>query len=88
MTADEIDRLTIAEVRAIAERASEALAKLQEVQALLGGAGSVTAVTPSPRHVAAPPQLRPDEMARREALLAQNRADVLPDDIKRAEGIQ
>lgn len=36
MNADEIDALTIREVRAIAERAGEALKQLRDVQALLG----------------------------------------------------
>lgn len=38
MTNEEIDRLSIAEVRAISERAADALSRFREVQAMLGGA--------------------------------------------------
>lgn len=87
MTLDDIDKLTIGEVRAIAERAGAALEQLHRVQALLGGAmaGSGSALLPRPSH--APPQLTAEEMAQREALLRRNRDDGLPEVIKRAEGI-
>lgn len=39
MTGDEIDALTIADVRRIAERASVALEQLRQVQSLMGGVG-------------------------------------------------
>lgn len=86
MSPEDIDKLSIAEVRAIAERASEALSKLQAVQALLGGAAGVATATPSPSHAAAPPLMPPDMKAQREALLARNR-EVLPESIKAAEGL-
>lgn len=89
MSPDEIDKLTIAEVRAIAERAHEALARLRDVQSLLGGAVAPTqpaqvhatsaAVSPTsypPTRTHTP--LEPGEAeaiaARRAALLADSRA--------------
>ena len=83
MTADEIDRLTIAEVRAIADRAHEALARLREVQSLLGGAAANQPTTEAPSVAVVPParrrpELTPAEQAQRDALLAQNRADGRP----------
>jgi len=86
MTTDEIDALTIKQVRQIAERAAEALAQLQSVQALLGGAAGASMATPSPQRAAAPPSMPPSMAAQREQLLARNR-EALPEDIKRAEGI-
>lgn len=96
MTADEIDALTIADVRAIADRAHEALAKLREVQSLLGGAMGATPAAQGPVAVpvALPTRVRTpmteaekaDLRAQREALVARNR-DELPEDIARLEGV-
>lgn len=96
MTLDEIDALTIAEVRAIAERASAALATLRDL-GLMGGAAGAQPVTHASAPVVSPiPAGNPtrtgrrgepteDELAQmaaqRQALLAQN----LPDEIQRAE---
>lgn len=48
MTNEEIDRLTIAEVRAISERASDALSRFREVQSMLGAPLSVPAAHSPP----------------------------------------
>jgi hypothetical protein len=90
MTDDEIDRLTIAEVRAINARAEAALRTLREL-GLMGGAAGNPQPAEAPSVPAAPPARRPrpempaDMRAQREALLAQNRADVLPPEIKALE---
>lgn len=95
MTPDEIDRLTIAEVRAIAERAHEALSRLREVQSLLGGAAGTQQVQLSPVVAVVPPSNGTrtrtpisdaelaDMKAQKAALLARN----LPDEILKAEGL-
>lgn len=57
MTPDEIDQLTIAQVRAIAERAHEALARLRDMQMLLSGSallGGAAGVQPAPATSLAP----------------------------------
>lgn len=85
MTSEEIDKLTIAEVRAIADRAHEALSHLREVQGLLVGAVAARPVAES----AAParPMFDPQHQALKEALLAQNKArfEGLPDEIQSME---
>ena len=97
MTPDDIDKLTIAEVRAIAERAHDALTKFREVQSLMGGAAtaSTSKTSPSAADVASPaPNGHPTRVrtplsdaevaelaARRDALLIQN----LPEELQRAE---
>jgi len=87
MTPEEIDKLTIAEVRAIAERAHVALKQLRDVQSLLGGAAASQSATASQSpSAAAPPSMPPDMRAQREMLLARNR-EALPADIRAAEGM-
>lgn len=88
MTDEDIDKLSIGEVRAIASRAADALAKFAEARALLGGSPAATVVRvddfghPVNRR---PPstkgaELTPDELAQREVLMAARRAPVDPED--------
>lgn len=93
MSPDDIDKLTIAEVRAIAERAHEALSRLRDVQQFLGGAAAHSQpaqATPSAVVLPATRTRTPlsdaevaEMQARKAALLAQN----LPDEIRKAEGL-
>lgn len=94
MTPEEIDRLTISEVRAIAERASAALETLRALGLMGGAVGHSQPAQLSPQVPAAPPTrtrtpLTEAEMAdlaaQRAALVARNR-EQLPDDIKKLEG--
>ncbi len=82
MTDEEIDRLTIGEVRAISARAADALAKFAEARALLGapvvtnhfvpvGAAVILPNTRPPTTKRA--ELTADEIAQRDVLVAQSR---------------
>ena len=57
MTPEDIDKLTLGEVRAIAEQASKALEAMRAVQSLMGGAPH--AVASAPQAVAT--QLTPEQ---------------------------
>lgn len=94
MSPEDIDKLTIAEVRAIAERAAAALDTLRALGLTGGAAGAQPAQTHPLAPVVLPVQGPPtrtrtplsdadaaEMAARKAALLAQN----LPDDIARAE---
>jgi len=56
MSPEQIDALTLGEVKAIAREAEEAVEKLQRMRALLGGGGTAPAVVAAPKTgpVAAP----------------------------------
>lgn len=91
MTPEQIDKLTLGEVRAIVERATDTLSKLREVQSLLAGSAPVDAVRPGAQSVARPAASRPvfdaEHEARKAALLAQNMVNVeeLPEDLQAVE---
>lgn len=104
MSPDEIDKLTIAEVRAIVERAESALATLKSL-GLMGGAAGVQPAQAQPHAPVVSPVPGPptragffggqpseaelaDMRARKAALVSLNRPDDLPEEIKRAEGIK
>lgn len=97
MSPEDIDKLTIGEVRAIATQAGEALEKFRAVQMALGVPVAPPATAPSAVPPAAPDNshLRPDQLAflndpgrvaERELLIQQSRnhPDNFPDDIKAA----
>jgi hypothetical protein len=90
VTPEEIDKLTVAEVRAIAERASAALDTLRALGLMGGAVGHSQPAQLSPQVPAAlPTRTRTplteaelaDMAARKAALLAQN----MPDEIQKAE---
>lgn len=88
MSDDKFAAMTLAEIEAIAARLEAAARVFRDARALLGGAGAgPESIPPATRPSPAPPQLTAYEQAQREALLARNR-EALPDDIKRAEGMQ
>lgn len=89
MAPEDIDNLTIAEVRAINERAEAALATLRQLGLMGGAATASTSATPSNAVVAPPTRTRTplsdaelaDMRAQKDALMARN----LPDEILAAE---
>lgn len=87
MTSDELDRLTIADLRAAADRVAAALAVLREAGAWTGLSSLPTAPAPAPM----PPPIQapvvkfsPAELAERKRLLQKMRPE-LPPDIAAAE---
>ena len=86
MTSDELDRLTIADLRAAADRVASALAVLREAGAWTGAA----ALKPEPAPMPPPPtqapaiSFTPAELAERKRLLQRMRPE-LPPDIAAAE---
>jgi hypothetical protein len=88
MTSDELDRLTIADLRAAADRVASALAVLREAGAWTGAA----ALKPAPAPMPPPPpptqaptvSFTPSELAERKRLLQRMRPE-LPPDIAAAE---
>lgn len=86
MTPDDIAKLTLGELEAIAVRLEHAVGVIRDAQRILGGAVATQPASANPLSATVPPALTPYEVAQREALLARNR-EALPDAIKRAEGI-
>lgn len=94
MTPDDVGKLTLVELEAIAERLSNAVAMFREARALLGGGGLDSgtaipaAVSPSARAEPVPPttaiRFTPEELAQRERLKAQFVAG-LPEEVQAAE---
>lgn len=79
MTAEEIGKLSLADLEAIAVRFEGAVRTIREAQALLGGVAPMAAAAPvAPPRLLRPStkglQLTPDELAQREALMADRRA--------------
>ena len=93
MTDAEISNMTIGEVELLASRLRVALQTLQDARAVLSGgaATELPAVRVPSTASRAHAMLSPLEQAQRDALLAANRAqrdaEVLPEDVKRLEGI-
>jgi hypothetical protein len=86
VTADDIGRLTIAEVEAIAERAGKALAAFREAREALGAASAPRTEPVAPAPVPGPRvALTPAEMGERERLMRQFRNEDLPPYIQAAE---
>lgn len=85
----DVDKLTLAEIEAIAERLDAAVRTFREAREMLGGAvvGPSVSSPPLARAGHAPPLLTPEEQAHKEALLRRNRSEDLPADIRRAEGL-
>lgn len=79
MKPEDIDRLTIADVRSINERAADVLLKFKELQSMMSGAVSEPPA-PIPARIPSPLQLSDAEKARRAALL-----DQFPKEIQSAE---
>jgi hypothetical protein len=86
MTAEELGRLTIAELEAAASRVAAALEVLQEAGAWSPKVVAAPATQPQPAPVVTMPSVRfsEAEIAERNRLVAKMR-DVLPDDIAKAE---
>lgn len=84
----DIGSMTLDEMEALAKRLELAARVVREARMeLLGGVVAAQPAQQSVTQAAAPPaQLLPHEVAQREMLLQRNR-EVLPDEIKRAEGI-
>jgi hypothetical protein len=86
MTQEQISALTLGELEAISQRLEAAARVFRDARSLLGGAAASQPTTTSPVVAAVSPAiLTPHELAQREALLARNRYDALPDEVKRAE---
>jgi hypothetical protein len=93
LTLDDIGRLTLAELEAIADRFSTAVRTIREAQSLLGGPTVVMTTTQPVQNLAPrpPPQnnnFTPAELSERAKLLAQIRGPELPADIQMAMGEQ
>ena len=84
MTSDELDRLTIADLRAAADRVASALAVLREAGAWTGAAALKPAPSPMPPPPAPAISFTPSELAERKRLLSRMRPE-LPPDIAAAE---
>ena len=84
MTSDDIDNLTLREVKAIAERASEVLTALKAVQGLMG-APQQQALPQGPAVTNKGPMvLSAAEQAQRDALMRRDVMEEMPEKIRKA----
>lgn len=84
LSAEELGRMTLTDLEALAERFGKAVDTIREARALLGGAELKPAAEPRPPPSAPVVALEPAEMAERDRLMRQFR-EGLPDNIRHLE---